>query len=1659
MKNCLFVLGMHRSGTSAFTGILNLLGVNLGTKMLETQRDNPKGFFENKYVVLANDCILESFNSSWDDPLPLPENWPQKFEESQLVDDVRHFLRTDIPDAELSALKDPRLCRLLPFWLPLLTTENITPRAVLVIRSPLEIADSLARRNGFSLDKSLVLWMQYMLEAEKNTRHMPRCFVKFEAVLSTPRETIEHVFDTIGLEKPDFASVDPEKVEQFVDQDMRHHEVSDSDLDARCHKTIADYYRLLCEVSEREVTAQDHEAFDALGEQFQINQTLFYNSDIALALEKAKQESAPDWYQAKLNRIKAQLDADKTFREYRYIANTEHLYHARIELQNQSDALRGEIDKLQAEIANLQQQIAQLQNQLNTPHLTISALRNELAVQQDDINLLNDTSSKLRADLASRVDNITGLQNDIAELQGTISSLQHEQTTLQNVIAAQKIVLTAQKSEEAARLKEVAELRENLESRQNSETQLLARNDELERIVFQLYATRPMRVYQKYQRSVEAVFPEGTLLRKLLKWTKGVLTGEKAERTALQDNAQISETQGANAGEEIEPAIVMDTAEQHTAEAPANESEDANNNTAPANSQAAEDQNAVIAGHSEEMQVSGDAAGERAADETSPANADVAIDTKRESKPELFLVPTVTAPPPVDSANDVMPATASPDQAPVHDQAKQAVISEAARLSAETKADNIYGVAVDEPAAADIPERAADPSAAQAPAATEEQPSTPDESQGTTVSGEALDPRDIVFPTTENPNVSIIIPVFNNWAFTHKCLHSLFLYNRGSYEIIVVDNNSTDETPQHLSAITGIQVITNESNEVFVNACNQAAQVARGNYLLFLNNDTEVSEGWLEAMLAPFSDASTGVVGAKLVYPDGSLQEAGGIIWNDGNGCNYGHGDNPDLPKYSYRKAVDYCSGACLMIASSLWHEIGGFDQRFAPAYYEDTDLCFTVRALNYKVIYQPAARIVHYGGASAGKETSSGYKRYQDINREKFIAKWQEVLDRDHVPSSAGLFGARERTGDKHILIIDHQVPTFDRDSGSLRMLNMLQILLDMNYKVSFWPDQLNYDAKYTRVLQDLGIETYYGDLQFENFIKEHGNALDFVMMSRPATTKKYMHLVKKYSAAKTIFDTVDLHYVREQRRLELEVQRWKNLEFFLAEEADVTLVVSHTEKQMLEDQNFADKISVVSNIHSLEPCEKGFEERSGLMFIGSFAHPPNEEGIIWFIDYILPLIKKKIPDIHLTIVGSEPTQRLLEMANESVTVTGFVEDVSGYFNDSRVFVSPLLHGAGVKGKIGQSFSYGLPVVTTSIGAEGMQLTDGLNALISDSETAFADSVIALYQDKFLWQRLSTNCRQVIREQFSTETIRTALEGIMEAESPKQALKKSVSRPVIVHCHLFKNAGSTLDWSLQRQFGAGFIDHRDDDNMRRGAAYLKPYLEAHKQVSAISSHHIRFPLPNSEELQLLPLISLRHPIDRARSVYDFERRQESNTPGAIHAKKLSFADYVRWRMQPDVAPTIRNFHCSFCTSNFDSPIGESAYLESVSMLIKTPLLVIVERYDESMVLLEQELEPYFPGIDLSYLRQNETFGREVQLVQRIESVFEQLGPELTIEFREKNHWDMKLYENSLAIHGERMGALRNQDRLMADFQARCRLLSAATLPSNARETPESQVG
>jgi GT2 family glycosyltransferase len=256
-------------------------------------------------------------------------------------------------------------------------------------------------------------------------------------------------------------------------------------------------------------------------------------------------------------------------------------------------------------------------------------------------------------------------------------------------------------------------------------------------------------------------------------------------------------------------------------------------------------------------------------------------------------------------------------------------------------------------------------------------------------------------PAVENPRVSIVIPVFNKVAYTYNCLLTVVKIDPEiSKEVIILNNASSDETKTFLNQLQGggFKVINNKNNKGFVGACQQGAAMATGEFILLLNNDTQVRTGYLSKMLAIFdNDAEVGLVGSKLIYPDGRLQEAGGIIFNNASGCNYGRLQDPSFPHFNQNRAVDYCSGASLMIRTKLWQHWGGFDNRYAPAYYEDTDLCFTARSKGYKVMYCHDSQVIHHEGITSGTDVTQGFKAFQVINHKKFYQKWREVLATQH--------------------------------------------------------------------------------------------------------------------------------------------------------------------------------------------------------------------------------------------------------------------------------------------------------------------------------------------------------------------------------------------------------------------------------------------------------------------------------------------------------------------------------------------------------------------------------------------------------------------------------------------------------------------------------------
>jgi GT2 family glycosyltransferase len=633
--------------------------------------------------------------------------------------------------------------------------------------------------------------------------------------------------------------------------------------------------------------------------------------------------------------------------------------------------------------------------------------------------------------------------------------------------------------------------------------------------------------------------------------------------------------------------------------------------------------------------------------------------------------------------------------------------------------------------------------------------------------------------TSAQPRVSIVIPVYNKIAYTAACLRALSEHAGGvAFEVIVVDDASSDATAQRMPEIGGIRVMRNAQNLGFVGSCNAGAECAKGEFVLFLNNDTVVTAGWLEALLRCFEEEpDCGLAGAKLVYPDGRLQEAGGIVCVDGSGWNYGRFDDPADPRYNFRREADYCSGAAILLRRDLFTQLGGFDVRYAPAYYEDTDLAFSVRAAGKKVFYEPRATVVHFEGVTAGTDIGSGMKRFQAINREKFLHKWKNELRRQPAPihdakraDAAANWRARGR-----VLIVDACTPMPDHDSGSLRMVNLMRLLRGLGLAVSFLPDNRAHDGRYTHALQALGVETLYHPFVADPiaWLRGRGGELDAIVLSRHYVAANYVALARLYAPqAKLIFDTVDLHYLREQRAAQLEgkpelaqqAARTQAQEFKLMRECDVSLVVSSVEKELLARELPRAHIEVVSNVHEVHGRRRDFDARRDLVFVGGFQHPPNTDAVLWFVREVFPLVRAGLPSILFHVIGSKAPLQILDLAHDGVIVHGFVADIVPYMDGCRLSVAPLRYGAGVKGKVNMAMSYGLPVVATGTAVEGMHVADGEDILVAESPADFAAAILRAYNDAALWKKLSDNSIANVRKHFSFDAARAALLRILPA-------------------------------------------------------------------------------------------------------------------------------------------------------------------------------------------------------------------------------------------------------------------------------------------------------
>lgn len=637
------------------------------------------------------------------------------------------------------------------------------------------------------------------------------------------------------------------------------------------------------------------------------------------------------------------------------------------------------------------------------------------------------------------------------------------------------------------------------------------------------------------------------------------------------------------------------------------------------------------------------------------------------------------------------------------------------------------------------------------------------------------DPRPLVFLPPSTVRASIVIPVHGKLDYTLACLRSLVETQLpDDVEVIVVDDASPDDTGTVLPAVAGLRYHRNATNLGFVGSCNAGAAMARGTYVVFLNNDTTLTPGWLDALLRTFeTHPDTGLAGAQLVYPDGRLQESGGIVFSDGSGWNFGRFEDPRHPAYTFVREADYCSGAAIALPRALFERLGGFDARYAPAYYEDTDLAMKVREAGLKVRVQPASVVVHHEGITAGTDTGSGVKAYQVRNQQRFVERWRDVLVRRHpAPTQAAHYAAQHRARAR-VLVIDATTPMPDRDSGSVRLFELLRLLVDEGCAVTFFPENGLDDGRYTQALRDLGVEAWtqpwLGALP--DWLAKHGARFQLVIVSRHYILSPLLPLLRRHAPqARIVFDTVDLHHLREQREAEERgdpallraAARTRADELALIQSVDRTWVVSPVEKSLLAESAPGAVVDVVSNIHRVRGAGPAMAERHGLLFVGGFRHPPNVDAALWLADEILPRVRERRPEITLSLVGSEAPAAILALAERpGITVHGYVPDLEPLIDTHRFSVAPLRYGAGVKGKINQALAHGLPVVATHCAVEGMGLTQGVDALVADDAEAIAETILAAYDDEALWQRLVAGGLANTAREFSPERARATLRSI----------------------------------------------------------------------------------------------------------------------------------------------------------------------------------------------------------------------------------------------------------------------------------------------------------
>ena len=543
--------------------------------------------------------------------------------------------------------------------------------------------------------------------------------------------------------------------------------------------------------------------------------------------------------------------------------------------------------------------------------------------------------------------------------------------------------------------------------------------------------------------------------------------------------------------------------------------------------------------------------------------------------------------------------------------------------------------------------------------------------------------------------------------------------------------------------------------------------------MILLNNDTEVTDGWIDELIEGFNRfPSTGAVGSKLLYPDGKLQGAGGIVWGSGNPWNYGTGQNPWDPRFMYSRQVDYICGAALMTSKKIWNEVGGLSEYLKPMYFEDTDFSFKVRNAGYKTYYIPSSVVYHHEGLTSGTDISSGFKRFQEVNRPKFKKTWSRAFG-THGKDGVNPDLEKDRGIIGRVLFIDYTTPREDRDAGSYAAIQEIKLVQSLGYKVTFIPKNFEDFGIYTQKLRNMGVEVIVKPFYrcIEDFIAQRGTEFDCAYITRYYVAQESIPALREYAPdCKIIMNNADLHFLRELRSAGEDPDKLaratevREMELEMMLESDVVISYNETEHAVIQSHT-DNAVNVMKCPWVVETPNNSprFRSTKGLAFLGGFKHPPNREGVEWFGAEVMPLIEHE--GIELSVYGAAMDHSFKASTREQgINAVGYIDNLEDVYTKHRIFIAPLLSGAGIKGKVINALAYGIPTILTPVAAEGIGLRHGHDCLIARTPQEWGESIKKLYNDEALWKAISKASREYAEQQFSFGEGRRLMREIFES-------------------------------------------------------------------------------------------------------------------------------------------------------------------------------------------------------------------------------------------------------------------------------------------------------